>query len=100
MTRSAVQALSVEPAHRPNPAPSIVRRFNGIGKVEKEVVGVARFELTTPTSRTWCSTRLSYTPRRRAYSARPRGWQRTPGAQTAANAAQRPGAVASGRDRL
>ena len=26
------------------------------------MVGVARFELTTPTSRTWCSTRLSYTP--------------------------------------
>ena len=28
----------------------------------KDMVGVARFELTTPTSRTWCSTRLSYTP--------------------------------------
>ena len=26
------------------------------------LVGMARFELTTPTSRTWCSTRLSYTP--------------------------------------
>ncbi len=26
------------------------------------LVGVARFELATPTSRTWCATRLRYTP--------------------------------------
>jgi hypothetical protein len=28
----------------------------------KRVVGVAGFEPVTPTSRTWCATRLRYTP--------------------------------------
>ena len=28
----------------------------------KRVVGVAGFEPATPTSRTWCATRLRYTP--------------------------------------
>ena len=31
-------------------------------RLEKKLVGVTGFEPTTPTSRTWCSTRLSYTP--------------------------------------
>ena len=30
--------------------------------LNSKMVGVTGFEPTTPTSRTWCSTRLSYTP--------------------------------------
>src|SRR5215475_11737202 len=35
------------------------KRLNGLVKL---VVGVAGFEPATPTSRTWCATRLRYTP--------------------------------------
>src|SRR3978361_710550 len=48
------------------------------------VVGVAGFEPATPTSRTWCATRLRYTPTagfaadERAYSERPAAPQALP----------------------
>ena len=35
------------------------KRLNGL---VKRMVGVAGFEPATPTSRTWCATRLRYTP--------------------------------------
>src|SRR5262245_52168425 len=44
------------------------KRLNGL---VKRLVGVAGFEPATPTSRTWCSTRLSHTPpasRERVYT--------------------------------
>src|SRR5215510_4498982 len=33
-----------------------------LNRLVKRVVGVAGFEPATPTSRTWCATRLRYTP--------------------------------------
>jgi hypothetical protein len=43
--------------------PNIPRQRKVVGAVRgKGMVGVAGFEPATPTSRTWCATRLRYTP--------------------------------------
>src|SRR5712691_7555490 len=48
-----------------------------INGAREYLVGVAGFEPATPTSRTWCATRLRYTP--------PQGRSYSPGSRTAAS---------------